>query len=244
MLKESVNEPIFHKFSETGIRKVKLQIANSCGIFWDALNNYNQNSDVNQAAAIAFYAILSLIPLFLLTLLAASQIFGSYPHIQMEITESIKGVHPFFSADLLSNLAQVKEKSRLLGGMGIISLIWLSAMIFGALEKSLNIIFRTRTQRNFFASKLMAFAMIPTGWIVGAASIAITYISTALEKQTLLVKFGLQSHFLAFIARHLLPYLLVVAFITILYRIIPKGKVTFLGAFGGAIIFTTLLELA
>jgi CRP/FNR family cyclic AMP-dependent transcriptional regulator len=44
--------------------------------------------------------------------------------------------------------------------------------------------------------------------------------------------------------RYFLPYLLTIAFITLLYRIIPKVKVTLRGALGGAIIFSTLLEVA
>ena len=51
--------------------ELRLRAAGVWEILRDAYRNYTRNSEVNQAAAIAFYAILSLIPLFLLTLLAA-----------------------------------------------------------------------------------------------------------------------------------------------------------------------------
>ena len=232
-----------HTLTETTQKNVELGIARVWDILRDASGNYTRNSDINQAAAIAFYAILSLIPFFLLTVVAASYFFGIHPHIQKDIVQTIKGIHPFFSEDIFTQLLQANKKRHLLGGVGIITLFWFSAMIFGALEKAFNIIFRVRTLRNFIGSKLLAFAMIPLGWIIGITSMGITYVAAAAAKQTLLTGGGL-SYGYAFVSRYFLPYLLTVAFITLLYRIIPKVKVTLRGALGGAVIFSALLEAA
>lgn len=213
-------------------------------IMGDAYRNYKHNGDINQAAAIALYAILSLIPLFLLTLLAAGYLFSSQPQIQTDISENIRAIHPFFPEDLPNNLVRLKENNSVLGWLGIASLIWLSAMIFSALEKALNIIFRTRTYRNFIASKLMALSMIPLGWFVGIVSVGITYVATIMGKQMLFIKgiYSFQAPIL--ILHYLLSFLLVVVFVTLLYRIVPKTRISFRGAVGGAVIFATLLEAA
>ena len=233
-------------FSAGNKKDFELGVRSVWDILRDAIKNYSRNSDVNQAAAIAFYAILYLIPFFLLTVLAASYFFGAHTDVQKDISESIKRIHPFFSEDLFTQLVQivqVEKKRHLLGVIGIITLIWFSTIIFGALEKALNIIFRAKTQRNIIESKLLAFAMIPFGWIVGVTGMGITYAATAVEKQTMQIGSGLYYGYV-FLSRNLLPYLLTVAFIALVYRIIPKGKVTLWGALGGAFIFTTLLEAA
>jgi membrane protein len=239
-----MTKPDHNKLSETTRDDVQLGMANVWDILRDAANNYAHNGDVNQAAAIAFYAILSLIPFFLLTLLTAGYVFGTYPYIQKDIVQALKSVHPFFSEDILDQLLRLVEEKELLGGVGVISLVWFSAMIFEAIEKAFNAIFRVKALRNLIKSKLLALTMIPLGWIVGVTSIGIAYLATLAEKHILMEKGGLLSYSSTFISSYLLPYLLTVAFITLVFRIIPKGKVSLLGALVGAAVFSTLLEAA
>ena len=224
--------------------ELRLRAAGAWEILRDAYRNYTRNSEVNQAAAIAFYAILSLIPLFLLTLLAAGYFFSANPQIQKDIAVNIRSIHPFFSDEILNNIVKLKDSNRIVGWLGIISLLWLSSMIFEAMEKALNIIFRAKTLRNFFESKLLALAMIPLGWLVSVTSIGITYIATVLLKKSPLVGSSILADCCSIVPRHLIPYFLTVAFVTLLYRIIPKTRVSFRGALGGAVIFATLLEAA
>jgi membrane protein len=223
---------------------IRMGAAGAWEILRDAYQNYTRNSEVNQAAAIAFYAILSLIPMFLLTLLAAGYFFSAHPQIQQDIAANIRAIHPFFSDDLLNNIVKLKESHRIVGWIGIISLLWLSAMIFEALEKALNIIFRAKTLRNFVESKLLALAMIPLGWLVSITSVGIAYIAAVVWKQSPLVKSSFLSNCYAGVLHHLIPYLITVGFVTLLYRIIPKTRISLRGAIGGATIFATLLEAA
>lgn len=233
-----------HKLATAYKKYMRMGAAGVWEILRDAYRNYTRNSEVNQAAAIAFYAILSLIPLFLLTLLAAGYFFSAHPLIQKDIAANIRAIHPFFSDDLLTNIVRLKESHHAVGWIGIISLLWLSAMIFEALEKALNIIFRAKTLRNFVESKLLALAMIPLGWLVSIASVGISYVATILWKQSAPVTKNFLSHFYTLIPRYVIPYLLTVAFVSLLYRIIPKTRISLRGAIGGAVIFATLLETA
>ncbi len=61
---------------------IRLRFASAWDILGDAIRNYRANGDTNQAAAIALYAILSVIPLFILTLLLVGQTFGADPEIE------------------------------------------------------------------------------------------------------------------------------------------------------------------
>src|SRR3989338_1692280 len=105
-------------FSAGNKKDFELGVRSVWDILRDAIKNYSRNSDVNQAAAIAFYAILYLIPFFLLTVLAASYFFSAHTDVQKDISESIKRIHPFFSEDLFTQLVQivqVEKKRHLLG---------------------------------------------------------------------------------------------------------------------------------
>ena len=227
-------------------RQMKLGMAGAWDILWDAIGNYRANGDVNQAAAIALYAILSVIPLFILTLVLASDIFSSSPDIQSELKQAIQGIVPYLSEDLFVQLGQIERKKQLLGWVGIISLIWLSSTIFNAIETALNLIFRSIRTRNYVVSKLLAIGMIPLGWSVGILSISITYISAILAKQPILAQSNIYIitliHDVLF--RYGLPFLITVLFSTIVYRAVPTGEVSLNSAFVGSLIFSSLLELA
>jgi membrane protein len=84
------------------------------------------------------------------------------------------------------------------------------------------------------------------GWAVGVASVGITYVSTTLAKQPLLFskEFMIIPFLHGALFRYVLPYMLTVAFFTIVYKIIPTGKVSLRGALTGAAIFSVLMEVA
>jgi len=238
---------MLNKESRKKQRKEKMRM-NAFG-FWDifrnALNNFRINGDANQAAAIALYAILSAIPLFILTIVAAGLIFDSHPQIQNYIATAIK--NPYFSENLLAQLGQIESKKNLLGGVGILSLIWLSSMMFSSVETALNMIFRSPRKRNYFLSKLLAFAMIPLGWIIGIASIAITYIAALLMKYpdyvARTIGFSL-SGVSIFLLQYALPYTVSVLLFSFIYRIIPTARIQPKVALAGSAVFALLMEIA
>jgi membrane protein len=225
---------------------IRLRFASAWEILGDAIRNYRTNGDTNQAAAIALYAILSIIPLFILTLLLVGDLFSADPGIQKKLIEGIRQFIPSFSGDLLAQFGQIEGKKELLGWAGIISLIWFSAMIFGAIETALNIIFRSKIYRNYFVSKLLAIAMIPLGWAVGVVSVGITYVAAILSRQPLLVQGGvfLLPEAYGIIFRYVFPYFVTVLFFTVVYRVIPTKKVSLKSALIGSAIFSALMEIA
>lgn len=213
----------------------------------DALRNYQANGDTNQAAAIALYAILSIIPLFILTLLIVNSLFSPDPAIREKLIEGIRQVVPSFSGELFTQIGRIEGKKEVLGWVGIISLIWFSSMIFGAMEQALNFIIRSKARRNYLVSKLLALAMIPTGWAIGVASVAISYVAAILTRQPIPLLPGRVLFLPAvegFLFRYLLPYLATVIFFTVVYKVIPMGRVGLKSALIGSAIFSALMEIA
>ena len=225
--------------------RLHLRAASVWDVLADAAKNFKLNGDANQAAAIAFYAILSIIPLVILTLIVAGKIFGTHPNIQEELIAAIRGAHPYFSGDLLKQLGGIEQKQHVLGWAGIIGLVWLSAAIFSALEKAMNIIFRSNRSRKYLTAKILAISMIPLGWAVGVASVAVTYAGTLLSGPSVPGGNGGAldvAHEALF--RYVAPYLLTVLFFTVIYRVIPTVRVSISQALAGAAVFALLMEAA
>jgi YihY family inner membrane protein len=225
----------------------RMKAAGIWDILDDAVKNYKSNGDVNQAAAMALYTILSVIPLFILTIIAAGHFFSSYPNISEDIINAIRAFHPYFSEKLLAQLGQIERKKHLLGWAGVLGLVGLSSMIFNSMETALNIIFRSRKKRNYFVSKLLAFSMIPMGWIVGSASLVISDTATLLVKQSVEIAEGLNISLGVMsgaLLRYAVPYLITVFFFYFIYRIIPADKIRPAVALGGSALFALLMEIA
>lgn len=232
--------------SKTTSERLRMRLATLWDILSDAASNYRKNGDINQAGAIALYAILSVIPLIILSLIATGQFFSSNPEIQNRIIKWLQEFQPSFSVDLMTQLGQIDTKIKVLGWVGIVGMIWLSSAIFSTIETALNIIFRSPPKRNYFVSKLLTIAMIPLGWAIGITSFAITYIWKILAKMPFL---GAEGFFLFgmvqnVLFRYFLPYIMVVVFFTVVYKFIPEKKVTFAEALVGSALFAALMELA
>ncbi|MDI9570118.1 MAG: YhjD/YihY/BrkB family envelope integrity protein [Pseudomonadota bacterium] len=228
------------------IALLKLRLMGVWDITSDAATNFDKNGDTNQAAAISLYAILSFIPLFILTILMANEILGAYPRIQQQLVEGVKNLSPYFSEPLLRQLGGIEEKKRVLGWIGIVTLIWFSSMIFGAIETAFHLIFRSRRQRSYLLSKLLAIAMIPMGWAVAIASLFITSLVALIAKQPLLAE-SILPHFpilRGFFFQYGIPYLVTVLFFTIVYKAIPTVNVPLGVAVAGGALFSALMELA
>ncbi len=238
--------PKTFKFPPTKGGALQLGMATADDILRDAWKNYRDNGNTNQAAAIAFYAILSLIPLFILTVIMLGRIFSSHPAVQIKLLHAVQGIHPYFSGSFLSQLGQIEQKKNVLGWAGIISLFWLSAMIFSSIETSLNIIFRARTYRNYLAAKLLALSMIPLGWGIGIASVGITYGANVLVARSFAVgDAGFVVSFVrTFLFAYTVPYLLTALFVAVVYRVVPNIRVGLKAAVAGAAIFALLVEIA
>jgi membrane protein len=115
------------------------------------------------------------------------------------------------------------------------------------METALNIIFHSRKKRNYFVSKLLAFSMIPAGWIIGSISFVISYAAALLVKQSVEIAEGLNISLGVMsgaLLRYAVPYLITVIFFYFIYRIIPSNKIRPAVALGGSALFALLMEIA
>lgn len=232
---------------ETRKETLRMKAAGLWDVLSDAVNNFSQNGDGNQAAAIALYAILSAIPLLILTLIAAGSLISSNPNIQADILGAVQNFHPYFTEQVFKQLGHIEGKGRVLGWIGLLGLVWLSAAIFNAIESALNNIFRSQHRRNYFVSKLMAVCMIPIAWMIGGLSVILSYAALLLAQGPLILPGGMEISLTlpAEIAlRYVVPYVMVVILVTAIYKFIPTAAIRFSAALTAGAVFALLLEIA
>jgi membrane protein len=227
----------------TPTRRLFLRLASGWDVLRAAFDAFLKNGDANQAAAVALYGILSFIPIFILSILAAGRILGANPEIQARTGAFLKGINPYFSTDLVAQLGQVDAKLPILGALGVLTLVWFSSMIFGAIETALNITFRSRVHRNYLTSKALAIAMIPLGWAVAILSLGLTAAATLLTARVDLLRVGSLGSATQLMFRYVIPYLVSVLFVAIVYQVIPSRRIRLSVILVGSAIFSALIEV-
>ncbi|MBP7865988.1 MAG: YihY family inner membrane protein [Acidobacteria bacterium] len=226
--------PVLHRRA-AGLKEVLL----------DAGRNFYLNGDTNQAAAISLYAILSFIPLLILTLLAAGRFLGANPDVQRELLDGFRQVTPCLTESILQQLGAVEQKAQILGWVGFFTLVWFSSMIFTAMETALDMIFRTKSHRSYLVSKLLSFAMIPLGWVVGIVSFGLSWMTSLGAELSAAAGAGrVYDPLRQVLFQYLIPFALVVLYLTILYKVIPSTRLPLGTTLAGSAVFALLMEPA
>ncbi len=119
------------------------------------------------AAAIAFYAILSLIPFLLLLLSFAGYLLS---HFQQDYTSQeelfnhlltyVQAVVPFLGEDVMARLQGMVSNRQAYGLTGIVVLLITSGLVFRTLELAFARIFKTRRRRSMLVSQLFFVAFL------------------------------------------------------------------------------------
>ena len=90
-----------------------------------------------QAAALAFYALLSLLPIVMLILILAALIFGNTAQVQDFINEQISELAPWAEDTLQTAINDPGGHIVGLGWISLIFIIWTSGLFFAQLQRSL-----------------------------------------------------------------------------------------------------------
>src|SRR5262249_10859881 len=135
------------------------------------IRNFFADRCTHLAAMIAYYALLSLLPLLFLSLSLIG--LAGHPDESSFLIVQIKRVVPGQSVTGLVHLARVLQgTSRELGVIGAIGLIWGSLGFLSSLESALNIIYAVPNRR-FLRQKFLVFAFVGAGLVAMLASLLV-----------------------------------------------------------------------
>jgi membrane protein len=191
------------------------------------------------AAAIAYFALLSLFPLTLLSISIASFNLGLLVDQQL-IVQKLEFIAPALGQLLGKNIDEIIQARGAVSGIALVGLIWSASTIFYTLTQTLNVIWGNKRSRPVWKRRGLAilFVLIFVGPALFLASFAgsmITNLRTWLPDQFIPIGNSLS------IA---LAILLDIALFMVLYIMLPHGASTWREILPGAIGAGLLWELA
>lgn len=124
------------------------------------LLNFRKDEGFTLAAALSFYAVLSMIPLTMIVVSILGQIVGHSELVLASIVRLIQESIPALTPSFIKNLSSIVQRKMTGGWAGIIVLFFVASVLFSNLEKVLDKIFTPSQKRNFLQSKLLSVLFI------------------------------------------------------------------------------------
>jgi len=210
------------------------------------LKAFRANQGFLLAGAVAYYALLSVVPLLILIVIALSHVIG-----QVELLDTIarylEWLIPGQSKAIISELASFMHHSDVVGWLLLATMIFFSSLAFTVLENALSVIFFHRVaihRRHFLVSALLPYCYI---LFLGVGTLVVTLVSGALEAMGREhIDFLGHSWSLGGVSGMLL-YLLGLAgeilILTSVYMVMPLGRLSLRHALLGGTVAALLWEI-
>jgi len=213
----------------------------------DAGRRFYQDDCAVLAAAISFYAVLSLIPVLFLVIAILGYVVGSSEDTFRAVLASVREFIPHLSEDLVGNLESVVANRGRLSWLGLAALVIAAGLVFSATEFALDRIFAVDRRRSFIRSRLLSMAIVVAMGIVLLFSFYVGVIFHALNAEPDLIPFGqglIVQLTRGLRAQYLTSVMLVLACFTVALRMFPHAQIGWREALVGGFVGTVLWEIA
>ena len=212
----------------------------------DAGRQFYRDGCPTLAAAISFYALLSLIPVLFLVIALAGYVIGSSNVTYQAVLDGVREFIPHLNDDFTRNLESVVQNRGRLSWLGLGSLILAASLVFQATEFALDRVFAVDRRRSFLRSRLLSVGVVVGMGVVLLFSFYVGVLFHALRADPNLAPLG--HDLLMPLARGLrIQYLtsvaLVVGAFTVSLRVFPHAPVSWREAFTGGCVGAGLWEL-
>jgi YihY family inner membrane protein len=213
---------------------------------WRVVKGFRRNQGVLLSGAVAYYALLSLVPLLALLLIALSHVIDQQA-LMHTVQTHLQFILPLRAETLTNEISTFLAYRQVVGWIGILIVIFFATLAFTVLENAMSVIFFHRVaihRRHFLVSALIPFAFIG---LLGAGLVVVTLVSGALQgiDQEHVVLFGYRWALAG--TSGLVLYLLGVAglvlLMTSLYLVMPVGRIAFRHALIGGATAAVLWEI-
>jgi len=212
---------------------------------WDALKEFRANQGLLLAGAVAYYALLSIVPLLIVSVIALSHVIEQ-SELLRTIGRYLEWLLPGQSKAIVTELSSFLDHRDVLGPVLLVTMVFFSSLAFSVLESAMAVIFHHRKadhRRHFLMSVAMPYIYI---LCLCVGLLLVTLVSGALQLvgQESVDLLG-RSWSLSGISG-LLLYLLGLAgeicMLTSLYLVMPAGRMSLRHALLGGVTAALLWE--
>ncbi len=244
-LAQSLKEPYSHIQS---FGKQSQLVFNSPWLFCQKVfKSFRANQGFLLASAIAYNALLSIVPLLILTVIALSHLVDQGELLQT-LGRYLEWLMPGQSRAIVAELANFLAHRESASWVLLVSMLFFSSLAFTVLENSMSVIFHHRVaikRRHFVISALIPYVYIVS---LGFGLLLVTLVAASLQVIGLeqVHLFGLTLSLAGFSG--FLLYVVGVAgevlVLTSVYLVMPVGKLSVVYALLGAAVATILWEIS
>ena len=198
---------------------------------------YNSN-DLTFASSIAYYALLSLFPFFLLMLSVLGSV-TSNPSDRAAILDFVLRYFPRQFEFVTTQLASMQEARTRLGVAGSLLLIWASMGVFGAITSAVNHAWGVDKTPSYLKHKLISFTMLVAASVLLLGGLLLVSAINVFEARWFA---GVASHSpAAFTVLHHFAVrwastVVFIAVVGLIFYFVPNAKVRFRDVWVGAVV--------
>lgn len=223
------------------------QVLRAPGAFTlQTLRAFRANQGLLLAGAVAYYALLSLVPLLILVVIALSHVLDPYELLDT-LGRYMEWLVPGQSRAIVDELAKFLEHREVMGWVLFATLVFFSSLAFTVLENAMSVIFVHRVairRRHFLVSALLPYCYIVC---LGFGFLMVTLVSGVLQ--------ALGRESVDFLGRswplgglsgallYALGFAGEVAILTSIYMVMPVGRPSLRHAVIGAVTAALLWEV-
>ncbi|MBT8370365.1 MAG: YihY/virulence factor BrkB family protein [Desulfobacterales bacterium] len=210
------------------------------------LVGFKRNQGLLLSGAVAYYTLLSVIPMLALILVGLSH-FIEEQQLYNTILTNLKLVIPAHAERVAGQVWGFLARRQLVGAVGILVMLFFSSMAFTVLENAMAIIFSHRVRkhrRHFLISAIIPYAYI---FLMGLGLLLVTLVAGALDaladKHIVILGWDLGLAITSRIGLYLSGISGMVIMLTSLYLVMPVGRISIRYALAGGITATILWEI-
>jgi membrane protein len=217
-----------------------------CSFVLGVARGFIRNRGFLLSGAVAFYTLLSIVPLSILALIVLTHFIEEQQLIHT-LSTYLEMVIPGYAATLTEQVRAFLEQRKVVGIIGFVVMLFFSSMAFSMLEEAMSVIFFQQVKiqrRNFLMSAIIPYAYIV---VMGLGIVVVSFIVGAIET--------LESRHLTFLgwslnfgdttgmALHILGIVGEVLMISSFYLVMPLVRVRFRHALIGGVTAAVLWEI-
>ncbi len=211
------------------------------------VSDFRANQGLLLSGAVAYYTLLSIIPLFTLALVISSFFFTDQQLIAL-LRDNLELVVPGLTDTLLDQVSKFLQFREVISWIGIIVMLFFSSMAFTVLENTMSVIFYHRVviaRRHFLVSAILPYVFV---LVLGIGLLMITFIAGALQALdadvVTVFAWNIELQGVTHLFLYLLGVLGLVLLLTAIYMVMPLGNMSFRHALIGGFAAAALWEIA
>jgi membrane protein len=210
------------------------------------VSDFRRNQGLLLSGAVAYYTLLSIVPLSILALIGLSRYV---PEEQLFHTLStyLEMIIPGYAATLTDQVRVFLEHRNVIGIVGLLVMLFFSSIAFTVLENAMSVIFFHRVQikrRHFFVSAVIPYVYIlALGLGIAIVSFITGAIETVEKRNVIVLGLRLSLDGISGAALYASGIVGEVLLLTSLYLVMPGVHITFRRALIGGIAATVLWEI-